>query len=101
MTASASQPKMAEIAGHARPVPSHGFRLQWEPAQKSYVLLYPEGMVKLNQSAGEIMSRCDGKRTVDEIITDLETAFATTQLGGDVRTFMAMAAQKGWLELRA
>ena len=33
----------------------HGFRLQWEPAQESHVLLYPEGMVKLNQSAGEIL----------------------------------------------
>jgi pyrroloquinoline quinone biosynthesis protein D len=101
MISSASQPKMLEIAGQARPVLSHGFRLQWEPAQKSHVLLYPEGMVKLNQSAGEIMSRCDGKRTVDEIITDLETAFATTRLGDDIRAFMTMAAQKGWLELRA
>jgi pyrroloquinoline quinone biosynthesis protein D len=31
------------------------FRLQWEPAQNAHVLLYPEGMVKLNQSAGEIL----------------------------------------------
>ena len=38
----------------------HGFRLQWEPAQGCFVLLYPEGMVKLNQSAGEILKRCDG-----------------------------------------
>jgi pyrroloquinoline quinone biosynthesis protein D len=100
MTATASQPKTPEIANHARPVLSHGFRLQWEAAQKSHVLLYPEGMVKLNRSAGEIMSRCDGRRTVDEIITDLETAFATTRLGDDVRAFMAIAAQNGWLELR-
>ena len=38
------------------------FRLQWEPAQDAHVLLYPEGMVKLNQSAGEILLRCDGTR---------------------------------------
>jgi pyrroloquinoline quinone biosynthesis protein D len=25
------------------------FRLQWEPAQNAHVLLYPEGMVRLNQ----------------------------------------------------
>ena len=36
-----------------------GLRLQWEPAQDCHVLLYPEGMVKLNQSAGEILKRCD------------------------------------------
>jgi hypothetical protein len=39
------------------------FRFQWEPAQGCHVLLYPEGMVKLNQSAGEILKRCDGART--------------------------------------
>lgn len=28
------------------------FRFQWEEAQQAYVLLYPEGMVKLNGPAG-------------------------------------------------
>ncbi len=55
------------------PAIGRGFRLQWEPAQKAHVLLYPEGMVKLNGSAGEIMKRCDGERTIAEIIVaDLE-----------------------------
>ena len=40
----------------------HGFRFQWEPAQSCHVLLYPEGMIKLNRSAGEILARCDGSR---------------------------------------
>jgi len=47
------------------------FRLQFEKAQDSWVLLYPEGMVKLNQSAGEILKRCDGERDVDSIVADL------------------------------
>jgi pyrroloquinoline quinone biosynthesis protein D len=38
------------------------FRLQWEEVQQSWVLLYPEGMVKLNGSAGEIIKRLDGKK---------------------------------------
>ena len=33
-----------ELAGH--------YRFQWEAAQNAYVLLYPEGMVKLGGSAG-------------------------------------------------
>ena len=32
------------------------YRFQWEPAQDSFVLLYPEGLVKLPGSAGEIQS---------------------------------------------
>ena len=48
----------------SRPRIASGFRLQWEEAQGCHVLLYPEGMVKLNRSAGEILARCDGQRSV-------------------------------------
>ena len=74
-----------------------GFRLQFEPAQDCHVLLYPEGMVKLNQPAGEIMKRCDGERDIAAVIADLETAFSTTGLEGDVLAFVAMAGQQRWL----
>ncbi|MEQ5841860.1 pyrroloquinoline quinone biosynthesis protein PqqD [Paraburkholderia acidicola] len=74
------------------------FRLQWEPAQNAHVLLYPEGMVKLNQSAAEILKRCDGTREVDTLIADLELAFNTTGLGVEVRAFLADAQAHGWLE---
>jgi pyrroloquinoline quinone biosynthesis protein D len=74
------------------------FRLQWEPAQDAHVLLYPEGMVKLNQSAGEILKRCDGTRDIDMLIADLEQAFNTQDLGGEVRLFIAEAEHRGWLE---
>ncbi|TKC92396.1 pyrroloquinoline quinone biosynthesis peptide chaperone PqqD [Trinickia terrae] len=77
------------------------FRLQWEPAQDAHVLLYPEGMVKLNQSAAEILKRCDGTRDLDTLIADLEHAFDTTGIGEEVRTFVADALRHGWLERRA
>ena len=59
---------MTEISELDRPVVGRGFRLQWEPAQEAHVLLYPEGMVKLNSSAAAIMSRCDGVRTIADIV---------------------------------
>lgn len=91
---------MSELSDAAKPAIAHGMRLQWEPAQEAHVLLYPEGMVKLNGSAGAIMSRCDGVRTVAEIVADLEQAYGATGLGGDVRAFVALALDKRWLELR-
>ena len=75
----------------------HGFRLQWEPAQSCHVLLYPEGMVKLNQSAGEILKRCDGARSAAEIVADLETAFGATGLERDVLAFIDIACEQRWL----
>jgi pyrroloquinoline quinone biosynthesis protein D len=77
----------------------HGFRLQWEPAQNCHVLLYPEGMVKLNQSAGEIMKRCDGQADIAAITADLEAAFAVTGLERDVIGFVEVAARQRWLDL--
>jgi pyrroloquinoline quinone biosynthesis protein D len=74
-----------------------GFRLQWEPAQDCHVLLYPEGMVKLNPSAGEILRRCDGRCSVGAIVADLEAAFATAGLQADVLAFLAMAGQQRWV----
>ena len=79
----------------------HGFRLQWEPAQSCFVLLYPEGMVKLNQSAGEIMKRCDGRRDVAAIVADLEAAFSATGLEPDVLAFLDLAHRQRWLEWEA
>jgi pyrroloquinoline quinone biosynthesis protein D len=74
--------------------------LQWEPAQNAHVLLYPEGMVKLNGSAGEILKRCDGERTMTEIIADLESAFSAQGLEKDVNAFVALAVERKWLEIR-
>jgi pyrroloquinoline quinone biosynthesis protein D len=84
----------------AKPAIARGFRLQWEPAQNAHVLLYPEGMVKLNGSAGEILKRCDGSRDIDAIVADLERAFEATGLTKDVTTFISMALERKWIELR-
>ena len=85
------------LAGSVVPRVGTGFRLQWEPAQQAHVLLYPEGMVKLNQSAGEILKRCDGERDVAAIVHDLEAAFSTQGLEKDVLAFLAIAAQQRWV----
>ncbi len=73
------------------------FRMQYEEAQQAYVLLSPEGMVKLNQSAGEILKRCDGERDVQAIITDIEQTFNATGLEKDVTGFLEIATERGWI----
>jgi pyrroloquinoline quinone biosynthesis protein D len=83
----AHQPRMASM-----------YRLQWEEVQKSWVLLYPEGMVKLNGSAGEIMQRLDGVKTVQAVIDDLEKQFDAAGLAPDVLDFLAIAQKQGWVK---
>ena len=87
------------IGALSRPAVERGFRLQWEAAQNAHVLLYPEGMIKLNTSAGEILKRCDGETTIADITADLERAFAASNLSEDVMRFVAMAVEKKWLKI--
>jgi pyrroloquinoline quinone biosynthesis protein D len=76
------------------------YRFQWEPAQNGHVLLFPEGMVKLPGSSGEIMKRVNGVSTVGEIIADLERAFPGADLRGDVIEFLEHAHGKGWIRTK-
>lgn len=74
------------------------FRFQWEEAQQAYVLLYPEGMVKLNGPAGEILALVDGERSVADIINALNQKYPDA--GGvdqDVLAFMDDAIQQRWI----
>jgi pyrroloquinoline quinone biosynthesis protein D len=86
------------IAPDAHPTVAPMYRLQFEPAQDAWVLLYPEGMVKLNTPAAEILRRCDGRRSVAEIVGDLERAFEREGLSGDVHAFLAQARERGWVQ---
>ncbi|MFN7507427.1 MAG: pyrroloquinoline quinone biosynthesis peptide chaperone PqqD [Limnobacter sp.] len=74
------------------------FRLQYEEAQKTHVLLYPEGMVKLNQSASEILLLCDGSRTLAELVAALEAKFNASGLDADVRSMLEEATRRNWLD---
>lgn len=76
-----------------------GFRLQWENAQDSYVLLYPEGMVQLSFSASEILLLCDGKNSGSTVASLLAAKFPEAEgLAEDVKEFLQEAVDNGWLE---
>ncbi|WP_416139762.1 pyrroloquinoline quinone biosynthesis peptide chaperone PqqD [Halomonas sp. HK25] len=78
-----------------------GWRLQWEESQQRHVLLYPEGMVQLNDTAGAILTQLDGRRDVDSVIEELEARYPEAPTGAiaqDVRDFLVEATQQGWIQ---
>ncbi|MEM5344001.1 pyrroloquinoline quinone biosynthesis peptide chaperone PqqD [Paraburkholderia azotifigens] len=91
-------PTQANAGASERPRLRDLFRLQWEPVQDAYVLLHPEGKVKLNPSAGAILTRCDGTRELDDIIGELEALFNASGLATDVYQFIDHARQRGWVD---
>jgi pyrroloquinoline quinone biosynthesis protein D len=73
-------------------------RFQWEEAQNCYVILFPEGMVKLNGGAGEVLSLVDGKRNVADIVTELKAKFPDApNLDQDIIGMLDLAMEKAWL----
>jgi pyrroloquinoline quinone biosynthesis protein D len=85
---------------HLTPRWRQGYRFQFEPAQNGHVLLYPEGMIKLNESASEIGGLIDGERNVDAIIALLDEKFpGVPELGADIEQFMEVARAEHWIEL--
>jgi len=86
---------------HRESLPSlrQGFRLQWEPRQDCHVLLYPEGMIKLNASAGQILDLANGRRSVSAIIELLTANFpGVPGIDEDVLAFLEVAHAQFWIE---
>ena len=74
-------------------------RFQWEEAQQSHVILFPEGMVKLNGSAGEVLSLVDGKNSIDQIIASLKIKFKDVEgIEKDILSMIQFALDKAWIE---
>ncbi|WP_028693495.1 pyrroloquinoline quinone biosynthesis peptide chaperone PqqD [Pseudomonas cremoricolorata] len=77
-----------------------GYRFQYEPAQQGHVLLYPEGMIKLNESAALIGGLIDGQRSVAQIIGELEQQFpGIPEVAVDIEQFMEVARAEHWIIL--
>lgn len=89
-----------EITTESIPEIAPMFRFQWEEAQNCYVVLYPEGMVKLSGSAGEIMKRVNGESSIGDMITELEAQFEGVELTDDVHKFFEVAQENGWIRIK-
>ena len=81
---------MTKIADTTRPRLAKGVRLQSDSATGKSVLLFPEGVVELNETAHEILVRCDG-RALGEIVQALAEEYDTdlAALATDVRETLA------------
>lgn len=62
----------------ARPRLATGCRLS-EKDQQPRVLHMPERILRLNGPSIEIVKRCDGTRTVREIVTDIQKMFSKAE----------------------
>jgi pyrroloquinoline quinone biosynthesis protein D len=78
-----------------RPRLMTGARLRYDEVREEHVLLVPEGAVRLNPTAAEVLELCDGDRSLDDIVGTLSARYEGADLGADVRELVDAMAQRG------
>jgi pyrroloquinoline quinone biosynthesis protein D len=74
-----------------------GARLRYDEVRGEHLLLVPEGAVRLNPTAAEVLELCDGERTLDEIVGVLGARYDGAELSEDVRELVDGMAERGLL----
>lgn len=89
------------IAPDSKPKLPRGVRLTHNEAQGGWVLLAPERVFKAEGPAVEIVKRCTGEATVNEIVDDLAKAFNAPRerIMTDVTAMLSGLADKKLIEL--
>jgi pyrroloquinoline quinone biosynthesis protein D len=72
-----------------------GARLRYDEVREEHVLLVPEGVVRLNPTAAEVLELCDGERSLDDIVGALSTRYDGADVRDDVRELVDAMAQRG------
>jgi pyrroloquinoline quinone biosynthesis protein D len=74
-----------------------GARLRYDEVREEHLLLVPEGAVRLNPTAAEVLELCDGERSLDEIVGVLTTRYDGADVSEDVRGLVDAMAHRGLL----
>jgi pyrroloquinoline quinone biosynthesis protein D len=72
-----------------------GARLRYDDVREEHQLLIPEGVVRLNASAAEVLELCDGERSLDDIVGALSDRYDGADLRDDVLELVGAMEQRG------
>ena len=78
-----------------RPRLATGARLRYDEVREEHLLLIPEGAVRLNPTAAEVLELCDGERSADDIAAALSERYGGADVADDVRELLDGMEQRG------
>lgn len=79
-----------------RPILARSARYRWDEVRGEHQLVFPEGVLVLNQTGAAIVRLCDGRATAD-LVAALESQFEGRRLAADAIAFLDRLASKGLL----
>jgi coenzyme PQQ biosynthesis protein PqqD len=72
-----------------------GARLRYDEVREEHVLLIPEGVVRLNPTAAQVLGLCDGERSLDDIVGALAERYQGADVRADVVELVDALTQRG------
>jgi coenzyme PQQ biosynthesis protein PqqD len=78
-----------------RPRLVEGARLQYDDVRQEHLLLIPEGAVRLNETAAQVLELCDGRSSLDEIAATLSARYRGADVADDVRELVDAMRDRG------
>jgi pyrroloquinoline quinone biosynthesis protein D len=78
-----------------RPRLATGARLRYDEVREEHLLLVPEGAVRLNATAADVLALCDGERSLDAIVGELSARYDGADVRDDVQELLDAFAQRG------
>jgi len=72
-----------------------GARLRYDEVREEHVLLVPEGVVRLNPTAAEVLGLCDGERSLEDIVGALSARYDGADVRDDVHELVDAMTQRG------
>lgn len=78
-----------------RPRLVSGARLQYDDVREEHLLLVPEGAVRLNPTAAQVLELCDGRRSVEEIVATLSRRYEGADVSDDVSELLGGMGERG------
>ena len=89
---------MASIDDSARPRLAPHVRMRFDAARGQHALLSPETVLVINDTGAAIVELCDGRRTVAEIQSELQSRYDQVA-DGDIRRFLTDLVAKHDMEV--
>ena len=90
---------MSPVSDTDTPILAPKARTKWDDVREQHLLLYPEGLVVLNQTAHEVITMCDGKHQVITIVKLLSDKYKT-HVEADVREMLSRLIEKRLILLK-
>jgi len=85
---------MSPVFSIRRPILARHARYRWDALRQQHQIVFPEGVLVLNETGAAIVRHCDG-RTMESLIAEMKVDSEDGNQAADVPAFLRRLFEKG------